>query len=218
LPLAAGLALAPRDAGAQVHWDAALSAGVAKRFLSEKPPGGGDAMFGPVLDLQGHVALLPLVRVGAYAHGEISPTESVAPARLLFSGGVHARIHSPWPHGAWRLWLGAGFGYAAAHAPGYTQTVTLPPDPLRPSGSVTVSVAPSGGGFFDVPVSIGVAWRPRKPFQLFAELGSRFGFAFSGSLYGENGGRATNDPTIVIASEGKDVFALFLTLGVAVDM
>jgi hypothetical protein len=216
--LASAVALAPTEAAAQVHWDASLSAGVAKRFLSDKPAGGGDAMFGPVLDLQAHLALLPLLRVGGYAHGEISDTQSAAPPRDMFAGGVHARVLSPWPHGVWRLWLGLGFGYAAVHAPGYTQTVTLPPDPLRPSGPTTATVASSGGGFFDVPLSVGVAWRPRKPWQLFAELGSRFGFAFSGTLYGENGGRATNDPTIVIAPEGKDVFALFLTLGAAVDM
>jgi hypothetical protein len=219
LTLAATVLLGPAVASAQVHWDAGVSVGIAKRFLADKA--GGDAMFGPVLDVQGHVAVIPLLRVGAYVHGELSDTESIAPPRNLFAGGLHVRVLSPWPHGAWRAWLGLGFGYAAAYAPSYVQRIAPLPDPVRPPGPYDAKVEGSGGGSFDVPLGVGLAWRPRKPWQLFAELGSRFGFAFSGTLYGEGGGRPAYEPTLgplAIAPEGKDVFALFLTIGAAVDM
>ena len=84
-----------------------------------------------------------------------------------------------------------------------------------------VAVESAGGGFLEVPLSFGVGRRLRKPFILFAELSARFGFAFSGSLYGGGDGRSavftdTNVPA-TIDSEGTDVFALTLAVGIGFD-
>ncbi|MGH7297536.1 MAG: hypothetical protein ACRELB_21545, partial [Polyangiaceae bacterium] len=58
---------APRSAAAQVRWDAWLQAGAAQRLTSGAPAGAPSPGLGPRLELQAHLALLPMIRVGMYA-------------------------------------------------------------------------------------------------------------------------------------------------------
>lgn len=217
--LAAGALLAT-PAEAQLHWDASAQAGVMKRVLGDRPSGGSDAGFGPVGQLTGHIALLPLVRVGAYFGHDISPLGGDASARDLTWGGARVKVMSPWPRGSMRLWLFFGFGYDGV----YQRSTSAPRNFPGPAGMPTVRddavVHGAGGGFFEVPYGIGVSYKLRKPWELCAELGARSGFGFSGSAYQAPGPRVSSpgraDGNALPA--GNDRFAMGLTVGVLVDL
>ena len=227
LAIAFTLVLSTSHAGAQLHWDASAQIGAEKRFLTDRPTGGPNAGFGPVGQLTGHVALLPLVRLGAYFGHDISPFEgdgSVTPpagspsARDITWGGLRAKIMSPWPRGDARLWLFAGFGYAGVYQRSTSTTVGAP---AGAAGVATVQnvVHGAGGGFFEVPFGIGASYILRKPWSLLVELGGRAGFGHSGSVYEAPGPRTTgaSGPGHA-APAGTDGFGLGLTVGVLVDL
>jgi hypothetical protein len=130
---------------------------------------------GGALTLDGHVAVFPLLRVGAWVTGEVSKPLDGDAAREIISGGLRVKIVPPWPRGVWRMWLGTGFGY----------------DGLVTGGA--------GGGFFEVPAIFGASYRIRKPWVFLMELGTRFGFGFWGSYYD---GRAGTDTISVALSFG----------------
>lgn len=178
LAAAALTSLAPRAASAQVHYDLGALASFQQRFLIDAPAGRSLAAEGGGLTLDGHVAVFPLLRVGAWVTGEASkPLDSSAP-RAILSGGVRLKIVSPWPRGAWRVWLATGFGY---------------------DGVITDG---AGGGFFEVPAILGASHRLRKPFVFLMELGGRFGFGFWGSYYD---GRAGTDTVSIALSLGVGI-------------
>src|SRR3954465_5249941 len=112
------VALTASPAQAQVHWDVGAEAGVMKRVLTSRPDGGSDAKFGPMVGLPAHVALMPLLRVGAYVNGELSPTDEPT-ARRIYSGGLRLKMTPPvllGPNDALRVWIFAGFGYAGVYS------------------------------------------------------------------------------------------------------
>ncbi len=226
--LIASLLVAKR-AGAQIHWDASAQVGVMKRVLGNRPPGGDDAGFGPAGQLTGHIALLPLVRLGAYIGHDISPFHgdgSVSArdpsARDITWGGLRAKIMSPWPRGSARLWLFVGFGYAGVYQRSTTTVEAFPgPAATGPNAVATgnVTVHGAGGGFFEVPFGIGASYKLRKPWELCAELGARAGFGFAGSVYKAPGPRVTGvGPDGNVPPAGTDGFAVGLTVGVLVDL
>ena len=203
------------SAEAQVHWDGEVLAGAQKRFLSQKPA--DDAGFGPALALQGHVALFPLLRVGAYARGELSPTGGDTAARRMLGGGVQLKITPPWPRGSFRMWATLGVGYVGVYAPSYTTNVVA-------SGGVRtpVLIDGAGGGFLEIPIAIGVSYKFRKPWIVLFQLDTRFGAGFSGSLYGGGGGgRSILSPAFfgqVLEKAGNDVFSVGLSVGIGFDL
>ena len=213
----ATLVLAATPARAQLHWDAAAEAGAIKRFLGKRPPGGnGDAGFGPVVELHGHVALLPLLRVGAYVGHDISPQPGDTRALEITSFGVRAKVSSPVPLDPWRVWAFFGFGYAGAYGPSFHTTIA-------PSQNTHVQALATGagGGFFEVPFGIGASYKLRKPWHLTAELAGRASFAYSGSLFDVDNGRAgfaEGQPPLVLSNPGVPAFALSLMVGVLLDM
>jgi hypothetical protein len=175
-----------RDAAAQVRWDAELEEGVERRVLAARPAGLGDAGFGPTLDAAAHVALLPLVRVGLYAHWDTSPI-SGQDTRDLYAGGLDVRVGFPWLRREVRAYLRAGLGEAGVVAA------------ARGGSSF---VASSGGDFTEVPLAVGFLYRAEPHLSVTVELGARLGFAFGGTAYGAT-------------SSGEDVVAAALDLGVA---
>lgn len=208
-----------RPASAQLHWDIGVQGGVQKRFLAG---GAAEPGFGPMAQLQAHVALLPLVRVGGYFGYELSPLDGDKAPRDMLGGGLRVKVMSPWPRGDVRLWLFLGFGLQGVYARSYHTTVLTEVTP----GSPTSGLAPrdalvhgSGGRFFEVPFGIGVSYKLRKPFELFGELGSKVGFASSGSTYDDG-------PTVSIAGRpdangtvaGQDRFSIGLSLGLLIDL
>jgi hypothetical protein len=222
LPTALAFSLAfcwSTRAGAQVHWDASAQAGVTRRVLGDRPTGGKDAGFGPVGQLEGHIALLPLVRFGAYVGHDISPLGGDASARDITWGGARVKVMSPWPRGSFRLWLFFGFGYDGVYQRS-TTTVRNVPGPIgMPTLRAETVVHGAGGGFFEIPYGIGVSYKLRKPWELCAELGGRSGFGFSGSAY-EAGPRVTSPgiPDEHALPAGNDRFGIGLTVGLLVDL
>lgn len=209
----------PREAAAQLHWDASLGVGIDKRFLADRPAGGADASFGPSMKLAAHVALLPLVRVGGYVGYELSPLEGDAAPRSLASGGVRAKVMSPWPRGAMRAYLFAGFGYVSTYARSYRTTLLASSTPGAALSPRDALVHGSTGGFFEVPFGLGASYRLRRPWELFAELGMRVGFGATGGTY-EEGSRVSfaGLPDSTTLPRGDDRVAVGLCLGVLVDL
>ena len=212
--------LATSPAGAQVHWDASAQVGFMKRNLVDRPMGsvGRDATFGPAGQLTGHVALFPLVRLGAYLGHDISPFQGDASARDITWGGLRAKLMSPWPRGDARVWVFFGFGYAGVYQRSTSTTVGFPGGP----GGFAVTervVHGAGGGFFEVPFGLGASYKLRKPWELCAELGARAGFGHSGSVYESPGPRMTSESgESHVPPAGIDRFAIGMTFGVLLDL
>ena len=174
-------------ASAQLKGDVGAKIGIQKRMLGERPPGGADAGIGPVLQAQGHLALLPFVRVGAYFGHEVSPSSPAAARRMTF-GGLRVKVLPPWPRGRLRAWLFVGTGLVGVYAPSYRTDVTLR-TPGQPSEVREVLIGGSGGHFFEIPFGLGASYRLRRPYEIFTELSVRPGIGHQGSVY-EAPGRA----------------------------
>lgn len=156
----------PRNAQAQLHSDFSLQAGLEKRLLASRAPSVPDAGAGLRLDLRGHFALFPFIRIGAYGAYAFAP--QAGEGRSTGSLGLHARIVSPVPRTErFSLWLGVGAGYARTFVSG--------------AGS------PSGG-YVEVPLAIGAGYKVRKPLVLFAEAQSVFGVGHHGRAYDAGAG------------------------------
>ncbi len=204
--VAASLLFTASAAHAQLHWDASAQAGVMRRVLTNQPTGGEDAGFGPAGQLTAHLALFPLIRLGAYLGHDISPLGGDLSARDLTWGGIRAKIMSPWPRGSVRTWLFVGFGYTGVYA--------------RSTSTSAGLIDGAGGGFFEVPFGLGASYTFRKPFALCAELGMRSGFGHSGSAYEDPGPRLRRPglPDGNALPNGTDRFAIGLTVGIQVDL
>jgi hypothetical protein len=174
------LSLLPLPALAQVNTDLGLSAGAMKRFTTGVPAGVSEPGFGPVVDLRGHLALLPMVRVGLYAAYDLSPVPN-EPSRSFVTGGLHVKVTPPLLPAPWKAYLFTGFG----------------------GGYAASSLAT--GGLLEVPLGLGLADRLSPSWELFLELGGRFGVATFGQMY-----EAAHAGFV-----GTDSFALSLTVGVS---
>jgi hypothetical protein len=193
-----------------------LEAGASAHFLSVRPSPPIQAEnpdVGPTLAISGHVAVLPLLRAGAYVSHDFSPL-SGADLRELTSAGLSLRLFSPWPQGDIRVWLAAGVGYAAAYAPSYTA-----PMALGNQASVTTTVSGTSGGFVELPVGLGSSLRLGRGFELVGEAGARIGVGFTGSMYNQgptvSAGGLTPRP---LPPAGDDVLTIFVVLGAALQL
>lgn len=215
------LLLVAAPASAQLHYDAGLQLGVAKRFLGNKNANGDDAGFGPIGEARIHLALVPLVRVGVYVMHDISPISGTneGPARQITAGGLHAKIALPFPQATIRPYAGIGFGYVGAYAPSY-HAFNVPS-----SGGSTIDdllIEGAWGHYFEIPISIGGALKLSRGLDLTAELGARFGFGFGGDLYTDRIGHASSATLGTIDQSvgfpGDDTFATTLTVGLSFDL
>lgn len=204
---------ADTSAAAQVHWDASAGVGVAKRFLRDAK--GGDAGFGPSAALRAHVALLPMIRFGAYATHDLSPQGGV-PLRQLTTAGAEARWLPPiLPH-PFRGWVALGFGVARAYAPSYATTVAAP-NATTSASLVRYDVAAGDGRFFQLPIVVGLGRPIGKPWTVQLELTCAYGFAFAGDLYTGRSASADGLPGTSFLPAGRDTFLTSLALGVGID-
>ncbi len=158
----------PHEATAQVKGDVEFRLGVNKRFSSGVPAGAAQPSFGPSLDVMGHVALMPMVRVGAYGGYELSP-QLPYPARHLVRFGLQLRVLSPFLSRPWRMWLSVGFGPAFAFGPSDAQTVS------------------QAGRLFEVPVGVGFAHHLWGRWEVTGEVLARPAFGHGGSLFEARG-------------------------------
>ncbi|MGH7281086.1 MAG: hypothetical protein ACRELY_06150 [Polyangiaceae bacterium] len=207
------LAVSEREAHAQIHGDVGVNVGLMDRV---RHGGKGNGEFGPLGELEGHIAVLPLLRVGAYVSHDIAPNSIDGSAWQVTSVGVHAKVIAPFVRGAYRAWFFTGFGFAGVYAPSYNITFDFQ-DGQGPRNS---QVTGAGGSFFEIPVGIGFGWKFSKPWELVAQLGTRINFNFVGSIYDTDNGRYVipdGGPEYYFAVPGDDTFAPFLTVGIALD-
>jgi hypothetical protein len=202
---------ASSSASAQVHVDAGAHVGVMKRVLTNRSA--GDAGFGPVAEVHAHVAVLPMLRLGAYFSYDISPVSGV-PARHIRSVGARVKITPPWPRGDLRLSLVTGAGYAMTYGPSY-RIETLG---ATPGTQDEILVDGQGGQFVEIPLAVGASYKLRRPLELTAELGTRFGLAPMGTLYEEPTGRARSGATAGVPPLGNDTLAIYLAVGLQLDL
>ncbi len=206
-------------ASAQLHWDAAAEAGVMKRFLGAKSIT-DDPGFGPLLELQGHVALLPFVRVGAYVGHDISPMPANIAARDITSGGLHVKLIPPFPRGDFRAYLFLGFGYAGVYARSYPSTLAIPTGISGNTKPTDGTVQGAGGSYFELPFGLGATYKLSNALHLMGELGMRYGFGFSGSVYEAPGPQfsSPNRPDENVSPAGLDQWGVSLAVGVMLDL
>ena len=208
-----GAACSARDASAQLHGDVGVNVGAMDRV---RGGGAGNGGLGPVAEIEAHIAVLPLLRVGVYASHDIAPNSIDGAAWQVTSAGLHVKVLAPFVRGAYRAWFFTGLGYAGIYAPSYNYTFDFS-DGEGPRGTYATG---AGGSFFEVPVGIGFGWRFAKPWELVAQLGARINFDFVGSLYDYDTGRAVipnGGPVYFNSPVGTDHVAPFLTIGIALD-
>jgi hypothetical protein len=196
------------------HWDLGAEVGAMQRFTTGSDLAAPNPTIGPVFELHGHVALVPLVRVGAYIAHDISPASGIA-ARQITAAGLRGKLLPPWPGGNLRSWIFAGIGYARTYAPSYHTSEQLSPTDPQPHDVLVNGVA---GGMLEAPVGVGLAYKLRKPWELVAELGARVGLAYTGSMYADGAsGQALGYPSVLQPFVGKDTLAVYLAVGLSLE-
>jgi len=195
-----------------------------QRITTGSDPAGATVYPGPIAELHAHVALAPMLRLGAYVSHDISPAADI-PARQMTEAGLRAKVSPPLFSNPWRAWAFVGFGYARTYAPSYHTSVLFMGD----AGPSDVLVSGVGGGFFDIPLGVGVGYKLGGPWVPFVELGGHIGFGFSGDMYGgqsrDSGqpdgacGSAQNHINLQICEPytGQDSFAVSLSVGVSFE-
>ena len=186
-----------------MRWDIGAEVGGMKRFSAhDTTPGSSTARdpdVGPVLTIQGHLALAPMIRAGLYVAEDVSPATGVA-ARSFSESGLELKVTLPLLPLPWRLSLIAGTGYAYVSAPSYRVTV------LSHGDRASVVRVAEHGGMFELPVGLALGRRLTSSWILLAELSARLGIGFFGPMYDPGSGFL-----------GRDSFALSLAIGVSFE-
>jgi hypothetical protein len=218
----AAASLWPGSAAAQVNTDVGLSGGAMKRFTTGAEA--GDPGFGPVVQLQGHVAVLPMLRVGLYASWDNSPMSGYG-SRNFYEGGLHLKFTPPLLSAPWHTYVYLGFGAGYVRQEGYS----APGGPLPGGSTPMVAYSSTDGVILEVPAGLGLAYtlggapggRSRR-WDLFFEAGGRFGVAFIGRTYDPFDTALAAEPglgndvgSVSGPFLGQDSFALTLSVGVS---
>jgi hypothetical protein len=188
---------------AQVHWDIGAEVGVMQRVTPDRSPGLPLPQAGPLAELHAHVALMPMLRLGAYLAHDISLVE---PNRQTTEAGLRAKLTPPLLPRPWRTWTFLDLGYARSYRPSHVLEPT-------PSNGASGEVGGAEGDFLDAALGFGVGARVRGPWMLFAELAARAGFLFWGAMYDPSPCACLRDPY-----PGHDSFAASLSVGVSLDL
>jgi hypothetical protein len=210
---ALGTLLCAGTARAQVHWDLGADVGAMKRFTTGSETGAPNPGFGPVFELQGHVALIPMLRVGAYFTQDISPASNIG-TRTFWEGGLHLKVTPPLLSAPWRAWVFAGFGYAYTYAASFRAPVTMT------TQTSNVLFGGAYGGMLDVPLGVALGYRLRgalSPWMAFVQLGGRLGVGFYGPMYDDGAAGIAAGTVAVAPFMGKDSFALTLSVGLSLE-
>lgn len=187
----------------QVRWDVGTEVGAMKRFATHdatpRSSTARDPDVGPVLTIQGHLALAPMIRAGLYFAEDVSPATAVA-ARSFSEGGLEIKLTPPLLPLPWRLSFIAGIGYAYVFAPSYRTSDVSHGD------RVSLLRTAEHGGMFELPVGFALGCRLTSSWVLLAELSARLGVGFFGPMYDPGSGFL-----------GRDSFALSLAIGVSFE-
>jgi hypothetical protein len=212
-------AFASTPASGQVKWDVGGEAGVVKRFTTAGSAGASSPGLGPSFEAQGHVAVVPMVRMGLYVGMSLLPragtgTDKIG-ERTYWEGGAQVRVTPPLLPAPWRAWAFAGVGYVYTYAESYDFGAG------QSSTQHNAIAQGVGGGFVDVPLGIGLGYRLNGPWVLFVEGGGEVGVGFSGPVYAGSppvsGASTSSRPGTQAAFGGHDSFALSLSVGLSFD-
>jgi hypothetical protein len=151
-------------------------------------------------ELHAHVALLPMLRLGAYVSHDVvlGPVD-----RQTTELGLRAKVTPPVLAAPWRGWAFLGFGYARSYRPSHW---------LDQGALGSGLVGGAEGEIGDALFGVGIGTRFRAPWVLYAELAGRVGLAFSGALYDRTACSCLRDPY-----PGHDSFAGSLSVGLSLD-
>lgn len=203
---------AERTAEAQLHRELSASAGLTRRWLSNRG-GASDGGVGPRGEIAAHLAVLPIVRVGAYAAAELAPQGDAD--RSFFSVGGRLKLTPPAPlEIGSRTWLFVGAGGVFAHAPSSSMASMA-----LGGGAPALALAPASGRYLEIPFGVGGSHRVARHGSIQAEIGARWGLAFTGPLYASSG-RAATDATgapSLAPSTGVDRWAVGFSIGFVAD-
>lgn len=173
-------------ARAQVHWDASLALSATKRVLSERPHRGSDALPGPMVELRGEMALLPMVRVGGYVGHDVANVPS-GPTRFHTSAGLRSQVVLPFVRTRGVIpYVALGMGGTHLLASGAQ---------LSQSGFSTHAF-----------VGLGSLFPVRGPWALFVEMAPRWGFSFWGDAYGPDRLGGGKDTLALLLTVGVSLF------------
>lgn len=184
----------PRAAAAQLHADVEAEAGVAHRFATN---GTGDRVgetrrFGPIAQVSGDLAILPLVRAGVWFAWDANDQGGANRDWVsTVAGGVRARGIVPVMLGPFRPSVTTGVGWAVGygHRDGRT------------------------GGSLEIPVAFNFAYKLRKPYELLFGLGTRISVYTTGDRFdGSAAERARG------ATPSRDFLIPFLTVGIHAEL
>ncbi len=223
------LLAAPRRAEAQVHWDANVHAGGIGRVFSNDVSGGVPGSIGPIVGVEGDVAIVLLLRLGVYGDYEYADTTEPSFSSVVSFGG-RVKLMIPGYRRGVHWWLFSGFGAVLWNAPSYLIANQTTQNPDGSSSGIT-TVPAANGYFFEIPVGVGMGVRLRHPWELVVELQGRFEPDMNGSYFTQNGGFTDPDnsggigttrPTSGVAGApsvptGNDVAAFLLTVGIGFD-
>jgi hypothetical protein len=182
-----------READAQVHWDVGVQAGATERLTTGH---GAAPTPGPSAEIHGHIAVIPMVRVGPYAAFDLSPVPG-SDARQVYAAGLRAKLSPPWLSAPWHAWAFLGIGFADACTSGRSTTGDA-------------SACAGSDGILELPAGVGVGHRLHGPWELYAELGARVALA-----HGSIRTRASGAGMPSTALAGDDLLAVSLSVGVS---
>ena len=197
---AAALCLVTPPLRAQLRSDVGAQASAGLRVRSDTP----EPLAATVgADVHGHVALVPLVRVGGSAGLEESLPNG-AEEREYYTMGLEARVASPWTRAPWHAWafmgVGAAYVVATRHA---AATAVSPTGPGGPQSSQL------DGALFEVPIGVGAGLRLHSTWEIDAVLSFRPVIANLGPV---------SRPSAVPDTQpfaGHEVLAVSLAVGVS---
>lgn len=182
-----------------------------QRVATDRDPGAPSPEPGPVAELDAHMAVLPLLRIGPYLGYGFTPMSQGVPQRQDAAAGLRAKVTPPVLSLPWRTWAFAAVGYAATYERSHLVAIPSLPDNGASMLSPRAGVPGQGGGSLEGRLGIGLGYRLSRPWDVFAELGARVGLVFFGSVY-DRGACGCDAPFA-----GKDSFALSLTLGLSLN-
>jgi hypothetical protein len=206
LAFCAPVVAVPHVAAAQVRWDVGLQAGAIQRIPTDAGSAARLPAPGPVAEAHGHVAMVPMVRVGGYVSEDLSEVAG-RPPRHFTEAGFRIKVTPPVLSSPWRVWVFAGLGYAASYQPSYRSSPSEPP-----ASGASARVAGATGDILDLPFGAGIGVRLRRPGVFTVELMGRAGLAFTGAMY--DPGRCGCTPASYL---GRDSFAVALSVGVTLE-
>lgn len=184
---------------AQVNTDVGANTGLGIRLRTGTPKPVA-AIAG--IDLRGHVAWVPLVRVGAFV-GLEETLPNGSEGRRYYAFGLDAKVASPWMGAPWHAWAFVGLDAAYVVATRHALTAT------SDTGGSGIPSPQTDGVLVELPIGVGAGIRVHSTWSIEAVLSARPAIASLGP---------ESRPSPLPGTQpfaGHEVLAVWLALGVS---